>query len=613
MQISCNSIDWKKQIRLITLPIGLVSASFLFAPTASAISLTNTRSLDGSGNNLGNPSYGQLGLNLVRTGSANYGDGISTLPGGPNVREISNQVFNQPTSILDPRGLSDFSWAWGQFLSHDISHTLMTNNEFANITIPNSDRIFTPGQAIPVTRSVFDPTTGLSTRNPRQQINNITAWIDGGVVYGGRASEPNGGTARANWLRTGFGGKLETSTFNGDVYLPVASQKADAPGMAEGSFGIDPDTLFVAGDVRANEHAVLTSLHTLMVREHNRLVDEIALNQAADLAGLTSEEQDEALYQAAKKIVGAQIQAVTYNEYLPSLGVTLEDYTGYDASITPNVANEFSTAGFRLGHSQISGVIHRQNADGTTHAAGDLNLFEGFFDPDAFLETDMDSLFRGLSATIQQKTDAKVANDLRNLLFGPPSMGPFLNGTDLASLNIQRGRDHGLDSYNNTRIAYGLAPVTTFAEITEDLELQQALASVYSTVDEVDLWVGMLAEDPLTDASVSELVNAILAEQFIRLRDGDQFWYENDADFASTGYLAKWGFDQSYFENLSLGQIIASNTNIKNGSLGQHGNVFFASSLKPESTPEPKSVSVLSAFITLGILAAWKQSSSLSM
>ena len=606
MKKSLSSINMQQQIKLIVLPVGIVSANFLLASTASAISLTtDTRSLDGSNNNLSNPSYGQLGINLTRQGSANYGDGISTLPNGPNVRNISNQVFNQPELIFDQRGLSDFTWAWGQFLAHDLSHTLMTGDESANITIPSGDSVFTSGQEIPVTRSVFDPTTGTSISNPREQINNITAWIDGGFIYGGMASEPDSGIARADWLRTGSGGKLETSIFNGDTYLPVASQKANAPGMDEGNFGIPDDTLLIAGDVRANENPVLSSLHTLMLREHNRLTDEIATDYAADLAELTPAEQDEVLYQAAKKIIGSQIQAITYNEYLPSLGVTLNNYMGYNDSVDPSIRNEFSTAGFRLGHSLISGIIHRVNADGTTHAAGNLNLFDSFFNPNAFLETDLDAIFRGLGTTVQQKTDAKITNDLRNLLFGPSSNGPFLNGTDLASLNIQRSRDHGLGSYNETRVAYGLDAATSFADITSDLELQQALANVYGNVDGIDLWVGMLAEDHLPDASIGELIGTILADQFERLRDGDRFWYGNDADFLDGGALANLGFDQNYFDNLTLGQIIANNTDIEVGSLGRNGNVFFAASLKTESVPEP--VSIFSYFLFLSMMLVWKR------
>ena len=217
----------------LALSIGTVSLGVLTASTAFASNtvsgLGEVRSLDGTSNNLLNPNYGELGAPFDRQGNANYGDGYSTLINGANPRDVSNQVFGQPNSVLDENGLSDFGWAWGQFLSHDITHTLTSSTEFTTITVPTNDPIFTPGQYIPTTRSLYDPTTGTTTA--RDQVNNVTPWLDAGFVYGGRASESNGGSDRQNWLRTGTGGKLETSTINGESYLPVASQKANAPDM----------------------------------------------------------------------------------------------------------------------------------------------------------------------------------------------------------------------------------------------------------------------------------------------------------------------------------------------------------------------------------------------
>jgi peroxidase len=116
-------------------------------------------------------------------------------------------------------------------------------------------------------------------------------------------------------------------------------------------------------------------------------------------------------------------------------------------------------------------------------------------------------------------------DDVRNFLFGQPSSGGF----DLATLNIQRGRDHGLLSYNETRKSLGLKPADSFADISSDNEVQTRLESAYSgNIDQVDLWVGGLAEDHVGDALVGEVFYAILKDQFERLRDGDRFWYENN-------------------------------------------------------------------------------------
>ncbi len=116
-----------------------------------------------------------------------------------------------------------------------------------------------------------------------------------------------------------------------------------------------------------------------------------------------------------------------------------------------------------------------------------------------------------------------VVGSVRNFLFGPPGAGGF----DLASLNIQRGRDHGLADFNDTRAAIGLTKVRSFADITRNTELQQKLAALYGSVDKIDLWVGLLAEDHIPGTSLGPTGSRIVAGQFARLRDGDRFWYEN--------------------------------------------------------------------------------------
>ena len=343
-----------------------------------------------------------------------------------------------------------------------------------------------------------------------------------------------------------------------------------------GATGMANDTLigphvFVAGDVRANEHAALTSMHTVFVREHNRLADWISATQL-DLP-LDPIARDEEVYQRARKLVGAEIQAITYNQFLPSLGLQLPSYAGYSESIDPSVTNEFATAAYRMGHSQINGTSLRVNSDGTLIAAGPLNLFEGFFDPTTLTdEGGLEPLLRGLAMQVQEATDAKMSDGLRNLLFtGFPGGGPVANGTDLAALNIQRGRDHGLADYNTTRVALGLDAVTQFSDITSDPDLQTQLASIYGSVDAVDLWVGVLAEDHLPGSCVGELTTAILSDQFVRLHDGDRFYFENDTDLAM--WLSPDGSDATaldWLRGLTLSDVIQANTAVA----GLRANVF---------------------------------------
>ncbi|NEQ38746.1 MAG: peroxiredoxin [Okeania sp. SIO3I5] len=525
----------------------------------------NFRTIDGSNNNLDHLEYGQTGENLLRLTPANYADGIQELAEGQNPRVISNVVFNQSESILNNRNLSDYIWLWGQFLDHDVTLSELQSGPTAeriNIFIPEDDTNFTPRSFIPVTRSLFDETTGTSTDNPREQFNELTAWVDGSNVYGSDSE-------RADWLRSFDNGKLKVTEHSTGDLLPTAGGDPNAPHMA-GEDRTGEDT-FIAGDVRANENAALASMHTLWVREHNRIAEIIA-NTHTDLP-LDPIARDEEIYQRARKIVGAQMQKITYDEFLPALGVTLDTYTGYDSTVNPNISTEFSTAGFRIGHTLISSNLPRLNEDGTPIEEGALTLADAFFRLDPITEEGgIEPLLRGLASQVQQETDANVIDDLRNLLFGPPSGGPVANGSDLPSLNIQRGREHGLGSYNDAREALGLTRKNNFSDISSDLELVAALESVYDSVDDIDLWVGMLSEDNLPDASIGELNDAILADQFTRLRDGDRFWYENDSD------LDNWQLGEvsvsEWLEDLQLSDVIRLNTTIENIS----DDVFFVAS-----------------------------------
>lgn len=554
----------------------------------------NYRSIDGSNNNPKNFNLGRAGENLSRKAQPAYADEIAAPahPDFPNPRLISNTLSNQTKSLPDPRDLSDYIWTWGQFIDHDLVSTLRQqeretesiyqvdhNSGFSifdlflpqeqveniDIPIPEGDPVYEPGSVIPVTRSLFDSSTGTSPSNPRQQINHVTAWLDGSMIYGSDGK-------RADWLRTFDEGKLKVSWHATGDLLPLSRSDRNAPDMD--SIAEDSE-LFVAGDVRANENVALTSLNTVFVREHNRLAKLIE-DTHRDLPTGKSE-RDEEIYQRARKLVGAQIQAITYNEFLPALGVTLDPYRGYDPNLDASITNEFATAGFRMGHSQNGESILRLKADGSEIDAGALDLNQGFFNPSVITQGGVEPILRGLAAKVQEATDLKVVDSLRNILFVDPtenSPSPIANGTDLAALDIQRGRDHGLPAYNDLREAYGLEKVTSFEEITSKTKVAESLEAIYGSVDRLDPLIGMLAEDQLVGASIGELNEAILADQFERLRDGDRFWYQNDLDLAAwdAPQFGIGGTALDWLSQLSLTDIIELNTDIETLS----DNPFFA-------------------------------------
>lgn len=488
---------------------GSASPNLALPPDVPTITATEEfRAADGSTNSP--QGYGRAGATLLRSAPAAYADGFQSPSGAGRLspRAISNLCARQVSLEPDPVGRTNMTWAWGQFLDHDISHTT-SGQEFFPIAVPLGDAEFDPrgtGSVIlPFTRSIFDRLTGTEPGNPRNQRNLVTAYIDGSVIYGSEE-------IRADALRTFEGGRLATS--------PGQMPQLNTSGLPmDNSLNADPGTLFLSGDVRANEQVALTCLHALFIREHNWWAEQLTRSNPTW--------DDERLYQRARKLVGAEIQVITYQEFLPSLlgPEALPPFTGHQESVDAGIDVLFSSAAFRIGHTMVSPSIPRLSSDGSSIPAGPLDVRASFFQPQELLRNGgIDPILRGLASSSMQRVDSQIVDDLRNFLFGPPGSG----GMDLASLNVQRGRDHGLCDFNTVREHYGLTRVANFAQISTNPQVRQNLSAAYASVDDIDPWIGFLAEDPMDGAAVGPTLRAVLIDQFVRLRDGDRFFYLND-------------------------------------------------------------------------------------
>lgn len=481
------------------------------------------RTIDGFNNNLIYKSWGAVGENQLTPGTVAYADGISEPAGTdrPNARLISNLLFTQNTLANDPNGRSGYCWGFGQFIDHDITLVKDNASEGMTIPIPMGDPFFDPANTgaviIPMARSESDPFTGTDLSNPRKNVNSITSFIDASTVYGSDED-------RATWLRTFSGGHLKMSSGNllpwntttGEFGAPV---DATSPGMAMPYPNVKK--WFVAGDIRANENPFLTSIHTLFVREHNRLCDE--------LTNLHPGWTDEQLYQHARKLVGAQIQQVVYGEFLPSMGMEVPDYEIYDPFTNPGIMNVFSAAAYRYGHTTINSLLVRMNNDGYYIAQGDILLRDAFFNPTAIQDAiGIEPYLIGMSTVVQQDFDCKIIDDLRNFLFGKPGSG----GMDLAAINIARGRERGLADYNTVRTDFGLPAFTAFSDFSSDPLMNQTLEYAYGSLEKVDPYVGMLAEDHMPETLFGQMAMTIVKKQFMALRDGDRYYFENDIEIS---------------------------------------------------------------------------------
>ena len=500
------------------------------------------RSLDGTGNH---PlDWGSISAPLNQYTTSSFSDSISEPSGWnrPNERVISNTLFSQTDMIMDPLNLSDFVWVFGQFIEHDIVFVEDSENEYLSITVPEDDEVFAPNSDIFMLRSQKIEGTGTDINNPRQYRNSVTSYLDLSSVYG--CDE-----ARSKWLRESDGsGKLKTSQGNLLPWNTPSGEFNDTdlstaiPSMID---KLNNQRLFVAGDVRANENPLLIAIHTLFVREHNRLCDHYLEKHPSWLGN------DEKLYQNARKHLIAYYQSVVFDEWLPAMGIWLPDYTGYKTDMNPSIMNVFSAATFNIGLTLNSGTIVRMDNSGRMIPNGDISYRDAYFKPIEINHAGgVEPYFKGMASQIQQNLDCKVVDAMRNYVIDDVAM----IGKDYAAINVKRGRERGIADYNTIRDDFGMPPMNNFFSLTGSQDAAAQLESLYGDVDNIDPWVGMLAERHNPDALFGELALRIIERQFQLLRDGDSYYYQHGDQFEE--------HQMDDIANTSFHDIIMRNTTI---------------------------------------------------
>ena len=283
---------------------------------------------------------------------------------------ISNRIINDGNQdVFSARRLTQFGWQWGQFLDHTFGLRDGGGPTATAFNIPFSAtdplETFTDNLGvIAVNRSAQSAGTGTSTANPRQQTNTITSYISAQSVY---SSSPT----RLDWLRAGSldGNPTNNSAsllMSANNYLPAATARGNAATApvadVDGRLTSHPQDRRIAGDPRANENIGLTAIHTVFAREHNRIV-----------SLLPSSMSQEDKFQIARRVVMAEEQYITYQDWLPAMGIALPRYTGYKTNVNATISNEFATMGYRV-HSQIHGEFEIEDAS-EHYTAAQLDAF----------------------------------------------------------------------------------------------------------------------------------------------------------------------------------------------------------------------------------------------
>ncbi|XP_055945484.1 peroxidase-like isoform X2 [Argiope bruennichi] len=488
------------------------------------------RRINGSCNNLAHPTWGMSKGCYLRFQPAFY-DGTDNIRKSvtgnplPEPRDISINIFKDVH-----RQSSKFSFMftlYGQTVAHDLSRAEISeldldccSPEFIN----HSACVSLPARSDDPFYSQYNQTCLFMHRThkclpcsgtSRQQINGATAPLDVSTIYG-----PGHRKSMKVRARDGTGKLLSNVTENGEIFtFDYNAHRLFCPLQRN---------CFLTGDVRVNQHVFLSSMETLFMREHNRV--------ATKLKKLNPDWEEEKLFGEARRIVTATLQCVTFKEFLPKLlgpyamrkfdlaVKNTSDGTNYNPNIQIGVRNEFATAGFRI-HSMIP----------TEVGSFDLKFRYAYQYPELIMDGHMGKLLKGASKTPSEKNDRYFVSDVTKYLAmyrGIPI------GTDLAAVDIQRGREHGLAPYvvMVRFCSEGKISIKSFHDLTPLLmskKRAELLKENYESVEDVDLYVGLHLEHKFPGSLVGPTAMCMITQQFYFAKFGDRFYFEHEGEVSS--------------------------------------------------------------------------------
>nr|XP_054954358.1 dual oxidase 1 isoform X3 [Pan paniscus] len=540
---------------------------------------------DGWYNNLMEHRWGSKGSRLQRLVPASYADGVYQPLGEPhlpNPRDLSNTISRGPAGLASLRNRTVLGVFFGYHVLSDLVsvETPGCPAEFLNIRIPPGDPMFDPDQrgdvVLPFQRSRWDPETGRSPSNPRDPANQVTGWLDGSAIYGSSHSWSDA-------LRSFSRGQLASGP---DPAFPRDSQNPllmwAAPDPATGQNG--PRGLYAFGAERGNREPFLQALGLLWFRYHNLWAQRLA-RQHPDW-------EDEELFQHARKRVIATYQNIAVYEWLPSfLQKTPPEYTGYRPFLDPSISSEFVAASeqflstmvppgvyMRNASCHFQGVINRNSS--VSRALRVCNSYWSREHPSLQSAEDVEALLLGMASQIAEREDHVLVEDVRDFWPGPLKF----SRTDHLASCLQRGRDLGLPSYTKARAALGLSPITRWQDINPALSrsndtVLEATAALYNQdLSWLELLPGGLLE---SHRDPGPLFSTIVLEQFVRLRDGDRYWFENTRN----GLFSKKEIEE--IRNTTLQDVLVAVINIDPSAL--QPNVFVWH--KGDPCPQPRQLS----------------------
>ena len=492
---------------------------------------TDARNLDGSYNDLGQPTMGMVGQRFGRNVPVEI-TGPESLPDilEPNPRVVSRELLTRdeftPATIVNV-----LAAAWLQFEVHDwFSHGKNEPEEPWELELADDDTWYERPMRIQRTRRDVSHRDG----TPPTYVTADSHWWDASQIYGG-----DEGFAQA--IRTHQGGKLRLDP---DGQLPRdLDDKVDLAGVA-GNFWLG-----------------LALLHTLFTHEHNAICDRIA-EAHPDF-------DDETLYRKARLVNAALMAKIHTVEWTPAI-------IAHPTTKFGMRANWYGILGRRLGRFSKNEVLGGIPGSSTDHHGVPYSLTEEFVavyrmhpllpDDFAFRSVETDELLQERTFPELGALEVRARLDelgLPNALysFGIANPGAitlhnyprFLqhlkrpDGTevDLAATDILRIRERGVPRYNEFRRRFHLKPAETFEELTPNAEWAEQLRRVYGDVERVDLMVGLYAEELPKGFGFSDTAFRVFILMASRRLKSDRFFTKDYTAETYTQEGLEWIDDSS--------------------------------------------------------------------
>ncbi|XP_063170259.1 dual oxidase 2 [Candoia aspera] len=480
---------------------------------------------DGWYNNLMLHKHNSAGSRLSRLLPANYADGVYQAlqePHVPNARRLSNVVAQGNSDKLSQKNRTVLGVFFGFHMLSEISEADNPGcpAEFLNLLIPLGDPVFDPSSSqqvvLPFQRMRWAAGTGRSPNNPREMVNGVTGWLDASAIYGSSHS----------WSDS-------LRSFSQGMLLP--GMKRGFPKQAKGNSlmwkALDPSTgrggpqgIFEFGNAKGNENVFLQAMSIVWFRYHNHWAEKLAKQNPGW--------SDEDVFQHARKRVIATYQNIVLYEWLPTFleKENITRYEGYKQHVDSRISPEFLVASALFLGTRVPSGVYMRNSSCDFRNVSDINgqpspalrLCNNYWsreNPNLQTAEDVDDLLLGMSSQITKQQDNTVVEDLRDYWYGTVKYSRM----DFVASWIQRGRDLGLSTYNKAREFFQLQPAKEWKDINQKNQtILELTANLYGgSPDHLELLLGAMLEED------EALFRAIIEDQFVRLRDGDRFWFEN--------------------------------------------------------------------------------------